>query len=221
MIRRPPRSTLFPYTTLFRSDSILRGWKLPKFYLLKIPGDPESYEVVDGQQRLVTIFEFFGNELALEEKAARRFGGKYYRDLPVKIADTFDDYEIEYDEIEDATDDDVKLFFQRLQDGLPLTSSEKLNSIPSALRDFVMRLTKHSFMSRIAASDRRYGHFDILAKVAAIEIDGIDVGLRFDDVRAVFESQARFSPRSNVAKRIRSEERRVGKECRSRWSPYH
>ena len=24
-----------------------------------------------------------------------------------------------------------------------------------------------------------------------------------------------------VAKAIRSEERRVGKECRSRWSPYH
>src|SRR2546421_9429111 len=25
MIRRPPRSTLFPYTTLFRSQSIIRG----------------------------------------------------------------------------------------------------------------------------------------------------------------------------------------------------
>ena len=24
-----------------------------------------------------------------------------------------------------------------------------------------------------------------------------------------------------IAKKIRSEERRVGKECRSRWSPYH
>src|SRR3712207_7736248 len=28
MIRRPPRSTLFPYTTLFRSNwSIVRGWE--------------------------------------------------------------------------------------------------------------------------------------------------------------------------------------------------
>src|SRR5256886_11594234 len=25
MIRRPPRSTLFPYTTLFRSDGVVRG----------------------------------------------------------------------------------------------------------------------------------------------------------------------------------------------------
>ena len=26
---------------------------------------------------------------------------------------------------------------------------------------------------------------------------------------------------SNVIAQLRSEERRVGKECRSRWSPYH
>src|SRR5256885_7671189 len=28
MIRRPPRSTLFPYTTLFRSDTVLQAQKL-------------------------------------------------------------------------------------------------------------------------------------------------------------------------------------------------
>src|SRR3712207_8485703 len=26
MIRRPPRSTLFPYTTLFRSSDVAKGW---------------------------------------------------------------------------------------------------------------------------------------------------------------------------------------------------
>src|SRR5260221_2878127 len=34
MIRRPPRSTLFPYTTLFRSALYLGGdgaWSLPRF----------------------------------------------------------------------------------------------------------------------------------------------------------------------------------------------
>src|SRR5256885_11009901 len=35
MIRRPPRSTLFPYTTLFRSDSVvwISIWLLWDFYL--------------------------------------------------------------------------------------------------------------------------------------------------------------------------------------------
>ena len=30
-----------------------------------------------------------------------------------------------------------------------------------------------------------------------------------------------YVTQSSLSKRIRSEERRVGKECRSRWSPYH
>src|SRR5258708_16732944 len=29
MIRRPPRSTLFPYTTLFRSQSLYEVWPIP------------------------------------------------------------------------------------------------------------------------------------------------------------------------------------------------
>src|SRR5690348_17804977 len=29
MIRRPPRSTLFPYTTLFRSEPVCRGTRVP------------------------------------------------------------------------------------------------------------------------------------------------------------------------------------------------
>src|SRR2546430_409786 len=37
MIRRPPRSTLFPYTTLFRSLGTIRGFKT-RFHLYTVPG---------------------------------------------------------------------------------------------------------------------------------------------------------------------------------------
>src|SRR5256885_6611290 len=40
------------------------------------------------------------------------------------------------------------------------------------------------------------------------------------NARAIALSPASLSPRSS-ANLTRSEERRVGKECRSRWSPYH
>ena len=124
-------------------DTILRGWKLPKFYFLKTSEDPEAYEVVDGQQRLQTIWEFFEDEIPLG--GAGDLKGKLYSELLDEESDAFDDYEIEFDEIEDATDEDVKLFFQRLQDGLPLTSAEKLNSAHSKLRDFVRTASKHVF----------------------------------------------------------------------------
>jgi hypothetical protein len=135
-------------------------------------------------------------------KRLKEFGATYYSELPDPIGFSFDDYEIEYDEISEATEDEVKEFFQRLQEGLRLTSAEKLNSVHSKLRDFILKLTKHRFFQGVNVSDRRYGHFDVIAKVAAIEIDGIDVGLRYDDLRAVFESQSEFSSRSHVAKRL-------------------
>src|SRR2546426_2211590 len=53
-----------------------------------------------------------------------------------------------------------------------------------------------------------------------------DLGAREDVDRGISDFQRALSdPRSTYVKRaaqaLRSEERRVGKECRSRWSPYH
>lgn len=182
-------------------DSVLRGWKLPKFYFVKLTD--EDFEVVDGQQRLTAIYEFFANTLALSDDSANVFGGSYYKDLKTRMSDAFDDFEIEYDEIEDATELELKEFFQRLQQGLPLTSSEKLNSVHSKLRDFCRKLAKHNFFTQsIALADTRLAHFDIATKAVAIEVEGIDTGLRYDDLKRIFVSQSAFSPTSAVAKRL-------------------
>ena len=184
-------------------DSILRGWRLPKFYFVKNAED--EFEVVDGQQRLIAIYEFFSNELPLTAESTSAFGGPYYRDLKSKVSDVFDDFEIDYDEIEDAEEDELKQFFQRLQEGIPLTSSEKLNSVHSKLRDFCRSVGKHDFLKKsTVVSNTRYAHFDIITKVAAIEIEGIETGLRFDDIKPIFESNASFSATSAVGKRIKS-----------------
>src|SRR4051812_17405289 len=67
-------------------DSILRGWRLPKFYLVR---NGEAFEVVDGQQRLNAIYDFFENELPLSAESAAEFGGPYYKDLKQNVADAF------------------------------------------------------------------------------------------------------------------------------------
>ena len=176
-------------------DSILRGWRLPKFYFVKVSDDPEQYEVVDGQQRLTAIFEFFDNFLPLSSKAAEEFGGQFYKDLPSTASDRFDDFQIQFDIIEEGGEKDIKEFFQRLQQGLQLSSSERLNAVHSKLRDFAKKLAKHEFFQKkIAIADRRYAHFDIVSKVAAIAIEGIDAGLRYDDLKELFEAQAASRP---------------------------
>lgn len=184
-------------------DSILRGWRLPKFYFTKSGED--EYEVVDGQQRLAAIYEFFGNELALAGESVAQFGGPYYKDLKPKYSDAFDDFEIDYDEIEDASEAELKQFFQRLQEGLPLTSSEKLNSVHSKLRDYCRTLAKHDFFKKsVVVPNTRFAHFDIVSKAAVIEIEGIQTGLRYDDIKPVFEAQSSFSATSAAAKRLRA-----------------
>ncbi len=56
----------------------------------------------------------------------------------------------------------------------------------------------------MAINDKRYAHFDIVAKVAAVEIEGVDAALRYEDLKTTFESQASFSNRSNVAQRLKA-----------------
>ena len=43
----------------------------------------------------------------------------------------------------------------------------------------------------------------------------------FDENDVEMAVRAALEELLNIAASVRSEERRVGKECRSRWSPYH
>jgi len=185
-------------------DSILRGWKLPKFYFVK--SSEENFLVEDGQQRLTAIFEFFAGDLELSPDSVGMFGAAYYKDLKRPVADAFDDFDIEFDVIEEATDEELKEFFQRLQEGMTLTGSEKLNAVHSRLRDFCKKTAKeHGFFTEtLTLSNTRFAHFDILAKVVTVEIEGLATGLRLEDVKAVFEANKTFSTASAVAKRIKN-----------------
>jgi hypothetical protein len=168
-----------------------------------VKASDDEYEVLDGQQRLLAVYEFFSNELPLSPESSAEFGGTYYKDLPQRVSDAFDDFEIEYDEIEESTEEELKDFFQRLQAGLPLTSSEKLNAVHSKLRDFCRNIAEHAFFqSKVVVPNTRYAHFDIVAKAVTAEVEGLGAGMRFDDLKEVFQAQANFSRKSAIAKRI-------------------
>src|SRR5258707_10862647 len=65
MIRRPPRSTLFPYTTLFRSDASGDDAKMRRVEaveppvsfadLQRMPDDGNRYELYDGELWVVPV----------------------------------------------------------------------------------------------------------------------------------------------------------------------
>jgi hypothetical protein len=185
-------------------DTILRGWKLPKFTFIKTDSDAAEFEVADGQQRLNAIFEFMSGNLELSQVSQTRFNAKRYADLSPETSDAFDDFEIEFDEIEEGSDEELKEYFRRLQEGMSLNASEKLNAVQSKLRDFCKELTAHKFFTEtVAFKDTRYAFFEVISKAAAIEVEGFATGLRIDDLTNVFEAQANFSLESEVAKRLK------------------
>ena len=65
---------------------------------------------------------------------------------------------------------------------------------------------------------------DVIALVIGIYLVGF-IGKPMFSIKLILEmgfpSVSHISNISMFANQTRSEERRVGKECRSRWSPYH
>jgi hypothetical protein len=182
-------------------DSILRGWKLPKFYFRKL--DEGTFECVDGQQRLVAILEFFDNKLTLDDETKKRYGGSKYSELPDQISDDFDDYEIDIEEIEEASDKELEELFLRLQLGTPLNTAEKLNALSGDMRDFCHKAATHDFFEKkIGLKNTRYAHFQAVVMWAFVEARGIHPQMRFPQLEDFLRDNRTFSSKSQTAQKI-------------------
>ena len=112
-------------------DTVVRRLPMPKIYLRGIAASSIKfqYEVVDGQQRLSAIIDFFNGKLRLDPKHHRQFGGLTFAELPEPVQTAFLNYEISTEVMEDASDPDVWAMFERLNTyTLVLNSQEKLNA---------------------------------------------------------------------------------------------
>src|SRR2546422_8934843 len=144
MIRRPPRSTLFPYTTLFRSH----------------PTDPST---------VIRLLDEIGSPATLASAGGRFFGFVVGGSLPAAVAAS---------SLAAAWDQNAGIVV--------------LSPIAARLEQVAMRWL-----------------LDVLGLSPACGVGFVTCA-----------TQANFSGLA-AARHARSEERRVGKECRSRWSPYH
>src|SRR3712207_4332921 len=179
MIRRPPRSTLFPYTTLFRSTA---GFPEPLTFSLRaarlLRPEARRYDLVHDNQCLGSCL------LQLTRAGVPTVATVHH---PVAI------------------DRDLEVA-----------------AAPSLRRQLTLR--------------RWYGFTRMQARVAP-QLDGVttvsensrrdietSLGVPADAVRVIpvgIDPDVFAPPPAGRPRAARSEERRVGKACRSRWSPYH
>lgn len=157
-------------------DSILRGIDIPKIYLRLVKNHIHDYEVADGQQRLTALFNFHEGNFKLINKTIKGLsigkigsetvGGERFNTLSPDLKKKFLDTEITISIIESCTEDDVRVLFGRLQEGITLNPAEKRNAIISNVGKHIESIAlNHKFFSNCKIAKKRFKHQDYLAHV--------------------------------------------------------
>jgi len=203
--QRPPVWSLSQKQLLI--DTILRGYDIPKLYWRKTGKSPEKYEVVDGQQRLRTIFEFHDGDFHLAKDADDIDGvvvkRMHYDDLPEDLRLRFDNYDLDVIILSDTSEDEVREMFLRLQNGTSLKAQEKRNAMPGKMRAFIKDLAQHTFFSRCGFSNSRFTHDLVAAQMTAIELSGGPCNVRNFNLNNMYETQQDFDSTCHKARKIR------------------
>ena len=143
-------------------DSIFRGYQLPIFYLHNIRetfsdgGIVDRLEIIDGQQRVNALYRFVKGDFPLfhvDDSEAKfptflldtdnypcPWGGKYFLSLPEELQTQLLNTNLSVALISNATDNEIRDLFVRLQSGFPLNPQEKRDSLPGQFTDLILNL---------------------------------------------------------------------------------
>ncbi len=190
-------------------DTILRNYDIPKLYWRKTGKNPDTYDVVDGQQRLRSIWEFFSGEFKMQRDAdpinGHKIAGFAYKDLPDDIRMQFDIYPLDVVLVEvdnDDNDDEIREMFLRLQNGTTLKAQEKRNAYPGRMRDFVKELVEHSFFESVGFTNSRYTYDLVAAQMMCLELAGGASNVKNADLNKMYTDYSDFDFNCKEAKEV-------------------
>ncbi len=188
-------------------DTILRDYDVPKLYWRKTGSKPDTYDVVDGQQRLRALWDFFDGNFKLPKDSDPIDGeivaGYAYQDLPDELRSRFDVYALDVVVLEDTDEDEVREMFLRLQNGTSLKAQEKRNAYPGKMRDFVRELVQHPLFSSVGFSNSRFAFDHVAAQLTCLEIQGGPTNVKNVDLNRMYDSNRDFDSKGATAKAIR------------------
>jgi uncharacterized protein with ParB-like and HNH nuclease domain len=106
-------------------ESVLNRLTVPAFYLASDENNPEIFEIVDGQQRLTTLNDFYTNKFVLAEIEkcpyygnSPHYAGKKYEDLSDNWRKAFRRYNLTLVSLPSNMDLSLRLeIFRRINEG--------------------------------------------------------------------------------------------------------
>lgn len=158
-------------------DSMFLGYDIPKIYFHDNPSSESRYDVVDGQQRLLTTYEFLTNKIKLPSESdpinGETLANKYYDDLSVDLQMEFQNINLDVVILNnDYQQDDIEDMFLRYQNGEPLNAAEKRKAIAGEFKNIVKELAQHKVFEKCGFNNNRDGYQDAVAKVLHVRIHG-------------------------------------------------
>lgn len=188
-------------------DTILRGYDVPKFYWRQTGRGPDKYEVVDGQQRIRSIWEYHAGQYGLAKKSDSIDGfeisGLKYEQLPDDLRLRFDTYNLNIVIVSDTDEDEVREMFLRLQNGTTLKAQERRNAMPGKMRDFIKVLAEHPFFESCNFSNARYTFDQLAAQMTLTELVGGPTNVKNADLNKMYNKEQEFDAASPKAKKVR------------------
>lgn len=183
-------------------DTILREYDIPKLYFQVVGEKRERYDVVDGQQRIRAIWEYFGGQYALQSNAddidGLRIAGLRYDELPIDLRIGLDNYQLHIVLIEGADEDEVREMFLRLQNGTSLKAQEKRNAMPGAMRDAIKELAALPFWGKAKFGPERFNYDQVSAQLMAMELAGGPTNIKNTDLNRMYEKNRCFELNGSV-----------------------
>jgi hypothetical protein len=161
-------------------DTILNGFDVPKLYFhkfstpLALDGGQYEYAIIDGKQRLESIWDFVDGKFALSSDfeclwdSTLTAAGMTYAELGKNFPDlrnALDSYGLTVVCIETTDLEIIEDMFSRLNEAVPLSAAEKRNAkggpVPAAIKGVAATTF---FQQKVPFGNSRYRHYDLAAK---------------------------------------------------------
>ena len=182
-------------------DSMLRGLIVPPVFLAK---EGSGFLVIDGRQRLEAMAGFYAGDFTVSIDGVR-FS---YTQLPPVLRSRFLGYLQGVVTIHEATDDELRELFLRLQMGMPLTAGEKLNITRGDVRKLVLAVRDHPFLQESSIYKRRNLAFTLAAQMVTASVTRSRTGefcrLQLPDLNRFLSENRDLAQSSGDGKRILS-----------------